>query len=135
MPHYQMLMTSPTGEYWAYTEAESPEAAKAAVEEPGRYEAQSVEERERRLGWTLIMGGNGMYGKFGMGADLAAAKAEFRKAGGKMSLGYTVLTFDSETDLCGVDQMGRFCTVRKDYDWTKGTARPAEREVKPKARR
>jgi hypothetical protein len=127
MPHFQLLMTSRTGEYMAYAEAETPEAAKAQVEEGG-YTASEVTERDRALGYTVVAGDF----IYGAGPDLATAKREFRNRGGRLSDGYTVLTFDDETDFLGIDQMGRTRTVRKDYDWHKQSNSPTTRIVKPK---
>lgn len=62
---------------------------------------------EPRMGWTVVIGGDGMYGKWGGGLNLATAKREFRNQGGKLGLGYTALFFDTDTEFLGVDQMGR----------------------------
>lgn len=59
-------------------------------------------------GQTLVMGGDGMYGKWGYGEDLVKAKAEFRKAGGRLGLGYTIFQFDAETEFFGVTNMGGY---------------------------
>ncbi len=72
-----------------------------------------------KKGLTLIMGGN----RWGAGADLAAAKKEWQRQGGVLSRGYTVLTFDADTEFHGVDQMGRL--------HYRGNG-PAERQVKPR---
>ena len=110
MPHYQLTVNSPMGQYHAYVEAESPEAAEewfnrtTHVGSGSRYTVAEVEEREPRYGYTLVMGGR----HWGSGPDLATAKREFRKAGGYLSDGYMVLVFDDQTDFCGVNQMGSY---------------------------
>lgn len=53
---------------------------------------------------TVVVGGGGYWGS---GPDLAAAKARFRREGGRLSSGYTVLKFYEGTTFEGVDTMGR----------------------------
>lgn len=64
--------------------------------------------------------------RWGSGVDLDAAKRRFKREGGQLTRGYTVLTFDDETEFLGVDQMGR-------YSW-RGNA-PQETAVPPRARK
>lgn len=52
----------------------------------------------------FVIGGNGRWGK---GTTLVAAKAAFRAYGGRLSDGYTILTFDADTEFRGVDDLGR----------------------------
>lgn len=72
-----------------------------------------------KKGQTLIMG----QWRFGVGNDLKTAKANFRRFGGILSNGYTILTFDENTSFEGVDQMGRYHYI--------GNA-PTIQEVPPK---
>lgn len=53
---------------------------------------------------TVIIGVN----YWGKGDDLAEAKKNFRRAGGTLSKGYMILTFDAESTFEGVDGMGRY---------------------------
>lgn len=112
---YRLGVIHPMGNYEAFVEAESPEAAEAAffdnmteAERARRYTVESITEHEPKLGWVLVMGGDGMYGKYGAGPTLEQAKAEFRKVGGRLGLGYSVFRFDPETDYLGVNQMGAY---------------------------
>lgn len=58
-------------------------------------------------GQTVVLGGNGLYGKWGYGASLKEAKKAFRSVGGVQKYGYTVLHFDTDTEFLGVDGLGR----------------------------
>lgn len=51
------------------------------------------------------------YQAWGKGTTLAEAKKNMRNAGGALSNGYMILTFDKDTTFHGVDQHGR-------YEWT-----------------
>lgn len=55
-------------------------------------------------GVTVVMGG----GHWGRGADLAEAKREYRRAGGRLSGGYAVLVFEPDTLFLGIDGMGSY---------------------------
>lgn len=86
----------------AYGEADSPEEFIAKLEDEGWKAVEDVEVRERNLGWTVV------YGQlvYGAGPDLATAKANFRKQGGKLGRGYVIAEFDEETDYLGFGGMG-----------------------------
>jgi hypothetical protein len=62
-----------------------------------------------KTGQTLIMGGF----RWGVGDDLATAKKNFRRFGGRLSGGYAVIVFDAEASFEGVDQMGRYHYIGK----------------------
>lgn len=70
----------------------------------------------------VVMGQN----YWGSGSDLDAAKARFRREGGRLTSGYLLLTFDDETEFLGVDTAGR-------YSWNGN--RPTEQVVQPRARK
>jgi hypothetical protein len=55
-------------------------------------------------GQILIMGNR----RWGVGATLAEAKRNWQAQGGRLSDGYTIITFDADTEFHGVDQMGRY---------------------------
>lgn len=57
-----------------------------------------------------------VYGQFywGKGTTLPEAKKNFTAEGGRLSAGYTVLTFDAETKFDGADAMGRYYFSRRD---------------------
>lgn len=61
---------------------------------------------------------------WGVGKTLEKAKAQFRREGGRLSLGYTVLDFGTDLEFTGVDQLGRV--------YWEGDGRPVETEVKPR---
>ena len=62
---------------------------------------------EKRIPHTvLIMGSGGMYGRYGTGEDVQKAKARFRREGGELRRGYTIVRFYEGTEYKGVDQMG-----------------------------
>lgn len=69
---------------------------------------------------TVVVIGHHYWGK---GETLPEAKANFRRFGGRLSLGYRILEFDAETEFLGVDDMGY-------YRW-KGNA-PTEKDVAPR---
>ena len=85
------------------------------------------------VGCVLVMGGSGTYGAWGKGRTEDEAKRNARRNGAKLSLGYTVYTFDQVTEFMGVNGMGSVSwrvidgSNVHDHD-------PAEREVKPKAK-
>jgi hypothetical protein len=57
---------------------------------------------------TFVLMGAGTYGgRWGKGATMALARAQFRREGGLLGKGYTVLEFPVGTVFVGVDQMGR----------------------------
>jgi hypothetical protein len=58
----------------------------------------------RNFGVTLIIGA----GYWGKGGDVDEAKREFRRAGGRLSDGYSVVTFPADTLFLGVDGMGSY---------------------------
>lgn len=45
---------------------------------------------------------------WGANEDLDAAKARFRREGGRLGNGYAILTFDDDTEFLGVDNVGRY---------------------------
>ncbi len=49
-----------------------------------------------------------IYGQlaWGRGSTLDAAKRQFRNAGGRLGLGYTILLFDKDTKVGGVSGVG-----------------------------
>lgn len=47
-------------------------------------------------------------GSWGWGTGLVQAKDNFRRHGGKLLRGYSILTFDADTEFHGIDQMGRY---------------------------
>lgn len=77
---------------------------------------------------VLVIGQN----RWGHGSDLSEAKRIFRKQGGKLANGYTIVEFSDGLKFNGVDQMGR--VHWKDEKWTEGaTVRdPNITEVQPK---
>lgn len=54
---------------------------------------------------TIVVVGNGCWGK---GNTLAEAKSQFRREGGRLTLGYGIMTFDQETVFHGIDRYGRY---------------------------
>lgn len=119
MQHYKVYVAAAFGDNESIVEAESPEAAGEKVQQDylddGRFGTEpprviSVEVYTPTYGQTLVMGGSrsGYGGVWGYGSDLDAAKKAFRSNGGALGRGYTVLTFDAETDFVGVDPMGRY---------------------------
>lgn len=69
---------------------------------------------------SYVVMGNHYWGK---GDTLDAAKARFRREGGRLSNGYLVIEFGEGSEFVGVDQLGR-------YHW-KGNE-PATTYVKPR---
>lgn len=63
---------------------------------------------------------------WGSGETLAAAKAEFRRQGGKLSNGYAEVVFGDGSEFQGVDQMGR-------VSWT--GPHPTVTQHKPRGRK
>lgn len=55
-------------------------------------------------GVTVVIGG----GYWGKGATTDAAKREYRRVGGRLGDGYTVLRFDENTLFLGIDGMGSY---------------------------
>lgn len=66
----------------------------------------------------IVVIGNHYWGK---GETLAEAKKQFRREGGRLSLGYTILDFGTDLTFKGVDQMGRV--------YWEGEGRPTDTEV------
>lgn len=117
---YRLRILSRMGQYDAFVEADSPEAAKEEfLAENPDYRVEEVTEHEPRLGWTVV-GGQGFWGS---GPDLATAKAEFRRQGGRLGNGYGVAVFDEETDFVGVSGMGSLQFRGNPPEWTKVEAR------------
>lgn len=54
---------------------------------------------------TYVLIGQNHWGK---GTSLVEAKSNFRKQGAALSRGYTLLTFDDDTEFKGVDEVGRY---------------------------
>lgn len=100
--HYTAIVSAPQSEYRAYIKAESIDDARKKLEAEGK--VRDLETRTPRYGHTLVMGNF----RWGSGVDLASAKAEFRKQGGRLKDGYAVIVFDADTDFCGVDGMGSY---------------------------
>ena len=69
----------------------------------------------------ILIIGNHYWGK---GETLEKAKAQFRREGGRLSLGYIILDFGDDLEFKGVDQMGRV--------YWNGEGRPTETEVAPR---
>jgi hypothetical protein len=136
MPHFAAHVLTRTGDYMAYLEAESIEAAEAEVtKEPGhrigtdgKGEPEIWEREGRGLGYTVVVGNY----RYGAGPDLATAKQRFRARGGRLSDGYAVLVFDEDTDFCGIDNMGRTMTMPRDYDTSKPSKAPEVTQVAPR---
>jgi hypothetical protein len=84
-----------------YGKGESQEAV-AEWESQGYQDVTDVEERQPRCGWTVVFGNF----RWGAGIDLADAKHQFRKHGGKLSDGYAIAVFDQDTDFVGFGGMG-----------------------------
>lgn len=139
MPHFAAHVLSPTGDYMAYLEAESIEVAEAEVTKESGHrigidskgEPEIWEREGRGLGYTVVIGNY----RYGAGPDLATAKAEFRKRGGRLSDGYAVLSFDEDTDFCGIDNFGRTLTMPRDYDTSKPMSAPEVTQVPPRGGR
>jgi hypothetical protein len=117
MPHYKVYAVTAFSDNESIVEAESPEAAGEMVQQQylddGRFGTEpvpisKVEEYTPDYGVTLLMGTNtgGYGGVWGFGADLDAAKKAFRRNGGALGKGYSVIVFDEETDFIGVTPMG-----------------------------
>lgn len=70
----------------------------------------------------VVVAGGGYWGK---GADEAAAKAEFRRQGGRLGEGYVVLTFGPGSYFVGINAMG----------WRYLGEPPAHRTVEPRGKR
>lgn len=70
----------------------------------------------------LVIGQN----RYGHADDLAAAKATFRRQGGRLSDGYTIVEFGDGIEYAGVDQLGR-------VHW-RGHGEPIQRDVHPRKR-
>lgn len=81
-----------------------------------------------QAGETIVV--IGMY-YWGKGETLAEAKANFRKQGGVLSNGYTIYTFDAETEFIGVDDMARFHYKRTDGKDERPNP-PTEQIIQPK---
>ena len=81
-------------------------------------------------GPTFLVAGNHYYGT---GPDLTTAKANFRKYGGTLSDGYTIVEFDSETEFVGMDDLGRYHYKRRDGRDARPNT-PKETLVNPRVR-
>lgn len=68
---------------------------------------------------TFIVAGGGRWGR---GNDLAEAKRNFTRFGGRLTGGYEVIEFGPDTTFTGVDEIGRYY-----FDGPP----PATREVPP----
>jgi hypothetical protein len=68
-------------------------------------EALSEEFERDGVGMKFVVYGNR---RWGAGATLAEAKANFRAQGGRLSDGYGVLTFDADSEFLGLDVFGRY---------------------------
>lgn len=102
--HYVATMNTPHGGgYEGFATAVNEDEARAQLEVDGNVVTE-IEEREPRFGHTLVIGQL----RWGCGTDLATAKRNFRKQGGILGNGYSVVVFDAETDFVGVDGMGRY---------------------------
>lgn len=76
---------------------------------------------------TVLVIGNNYWGH---GQTLVEAKKNFRRFGGQLSLGYTVVEFDADQEFDGVDQMGYVHWRNAD-----GSDRePQSREIKARKR-
>ena len=64
---------------------------------------------------------------WGTGHDLAEAKREYKKAGGKLSNGYAIVEFPPELTFDGVDQIGQ-------VHWL-GEGQPKVTQVKPRGKK
>lgn len=73
------------------------------------------------------------YPYWGKGATLAEAKRKFYEEGGRLSRGYTILVFDADTVLEGVDLMGRYYYHKRNSDEAPNP--PTETVVKPLGQR
>ena len=66
---------------------------------------------------------------WGHDAELATAKANFKKQGGKLTAGYTILEFPPGIEFAGVDVIGRVhWKISEGHEDTM----PIETEVKPR---
>jgi hypothetical protein len=63
----------------------------------------AASETQHETGLIIVIGN--FY--WGAGRDLATAKRNFRKEGGRLGRGYMIITFNDVTEFHGVDQMGR----------------------------
>lgn len=74
---------------------------------------------------VVILGASkgGYGGVWGMGENLISAKARFRREGGRLTFGYTILRFGEGAEFVGVDGFGR-------VSWT--GPRPEVEDVKSK---
>lgn len=51
----------------------------------------------------FVVGGQG---RWGAGVDLVTAKANFRRQGGRLRDGYTIVEFHGKTEFVGVNEIG-----------------------------
>lgn len=68
---------------------------------------------------TLVIGNH----YYGHAEDLAQAKKNFTKHGGRLSLGYTVFEFAEDQEFAGVDDMGY-------VHWKGNTEQPKSYEIR-----
>ena len=61
------------------------------------------ETKTKMMGGILLVG----YHYWGWGEDLAAAKVSLRKAGGRLTEGYIIYTFNPDAEFLYVDNFGR----------------------------
>lgn len=73
-------------------------------------------------GTEYVVAGHGYYGR---GADVATAKANFRKYGGRLTKGYVILTFGPGSRFMGIGGMG----------WRYLGQEPEVTEVEPRGQR
>lgn len=57
----------------------------------------------KMVGVTVVVGA----GYYGVSNTVEAAKANFRKFGGRLKHGYIVFEFDDQTEFTGIDDFGR----------------------------
>ncbi len=57
-----------------------------------------------KKGQVLVAGNR----RWGAGGSMGEAKRNWRDQGGRPADGYTVVTFDADTEFHGVDQMGNY---------------------------
>lgn len=60
-----------------------------------------------KTGQVLVTGNR----RWGAGDTLAEARKNWQRQGGRISDGYTIVTFDDATEFHGVDQMGGYSYV------------------------
>ena len=78
----------------------------------------------REKGLVLIGGGN----VWGVGKDLAAAKRQFNRNGGRLLDGYEIVVFDQDTSFDGLDSEGGFYYTGNAPTITKVKERPSRKD-------